>query len=194
MKTPLILSTVLSVAILSCAIPTAPTISDRALRIPLQRRSRNATDSSSVQSATGGRFLGGERVADLIHYTYECVFRFSTVLSLAHLSRQRFRKYTNSFTAYERNTGSRHPLDMRPRSSSISPSKRSSNGVVELSNQGADLWYGPITIGTPPQNFTGKTSLVVSRSSSRYLPLRSVDFDTGSADLCESLSLRINKL
>ncbi|KAH0833493.1 aspartic peptidase domain-containing protein [Lanmaoa asiatica] len=129
----------LSLAILAGAMPT---ISDRALRIPLHRRSLNAVDPTLVQSATSERFLGAQRVAQLISHTNE--------------------KYKNTLAAYERNTGSRHPLDTLSRFSSTRPSKRASNGTIALNNSQAIMWYGPLTIGTPPQRFTAKLSLSFS--------------------------------
>ena len=86
--------------------------------------------------------------------------------SFCLISRATFRKYANTLAAYEQNTGSRHPLDARSRSSSTGPSKRASSGTVDLRNQEADLWYGALSIGTPPQDFTGETSSIASGSSS----------------------------
>jgi hypothetical protein len=85
--------------------------------------------------------------------------------SLCLACRATFRKYANTLAAYERNTGSRHPLDTRSRTSSIGPSRRAISGTVDLRNQEAELWYGPISIGTPPQDFTSETSLIASGSS-----------------------------
>ena len=54
-----------------------PAISDRAFRIPLQRRSRNtAADPMLVESGTSERSLGAQRAAQLISYARECVFGF----------------------------------------------------------------------------------------------------------------------
>ena len=79
--------------------------------------------------------------------------------SLCSISRATFRKYANTLTAYEGNTGSRHPLDMRSRSSSTGPPKRASSGTVDRHNQEADL-YGARSIGMPPQDSRGETSSI----------------------------------
>ncbi|KAG2362905.1 aspartic peptidase domain-containing protein, partial [Suillus spraguei] len=70
------------------------------------------------------------------------------------------RKYSATMMAYQRNTGSPHPLSSRFHVRSVA--KR--NGNVLLVNYDADLWYGEIGVGTPPKTFT-------------------VVFDTGSSDL-----------
>jgi hypothetical protein len=54
------------------------------------------------------------------------------------------------FEAFERNTGSAHP--------SASQMKRSikRGNSDPLTDDDAQLWYGSITVGTPPVTFTGK--------------------------------------
>ena len=56
-------------------------------------------------------------------------------------------------TAYENNTGKPHPLSAGIKTSS----KRADSGGVPLTDYGAVLWYGPLSIGTPPKDFTGIT-------------------------------------
>ena len=48
--------------------------------------------------------------------------------------------------AYERNTGKQHPLSFR---------ERDNTGSIQLTDDDSDLWYGNISIGTPPVQFTG---------------------------------------
>jgi hypothetical protein len=54
--------------------------------------------------------------------------------------------------AYERNTGSPHPLI-----GGIVTSSKRDTGSVQLTDYYADLWYGTISIGTPAKSFTGVT-------------------------------------
>jgi hypothetical protein len=82
-------------------------------------------------------------------------------------------KYEMTMMAYERNTGHPHPLDTVSKASSTDLLKRASKGTIPLTNQGQYLWYGSLTIGTPPQDFTGRTltsvkstALIIRHSSS----------------------------
>lgn len=86
---------------------------------------------------------------------------FSVPSRLTLLNFRGFRKYETTFAAYERNTGSRHPLDTVTRSST-NTSKRATKGVVDLEDDDAVLYYGGVGIGTPPQEFPGKMSSIVS--------------------------------
>ena len=54
--------------------------------------------------------------------------------------------------AYEKNTGKPHPLA----SGIKTPSKRAT-GSDPLTDGDSFLWYGAISIGTPPMPFTGMT-------------------------------------
>ncbi|KAG8212929.1 aspartic peptidase domain-containing protein [Butyriboletus roseoflavus] len=148
MKSTLRLWIILLSAMSAGAIPA---VSNRALRIPLQRRSLNAVDLIPDQLNPSERFLGAKRVAQFISYARE--------------------KYIYTFAIYERNTGSRHPLDTLSRSSSTSRSKRASSGTIALGNQGQDAWFGDITMGTPSQSFqvipdTGSSDAWVIAASS----------------------------
>ncbi|KAH8986124.1 acid protease [Lactarius akahatsu] len=81
-----------------------------------------------------------------------------TVALVFRIFMGRLRKIQRGLEAFERNTGAAH--------SSASQLKRSikrDNGDP-LADFGHELWYGSITVGTPPVTYT-------------------VDFDTGSSDL-----------
>ena len=72
----------------------------------------------------------------------------------------------HTFAAYERNTGSRHPLDTLSNSSSVNQFKRASSNTIALDYKRPSFWFGEITIGTPSQSFRGKTSPTGFGSSS----------------------------
>jgi hypothetical protein len=63
------------------------------------------------------------------------------------------RKIHEGFVTYKRNTGSPHPL-----SRSIQLSGRASGGDP-LTDDNAQMWFGTISVGTPPKTFTGITFL-----------------------------------
>jgi cathepsin D len=80
--------------------------------------------------------------------------------------------------AYERNTGSPHPLI-----GGIITSSKRDTGSVPLIDYYADLWYGNISIGTPAKDFTGVTLFFPVQNWPSDLMSCTVDFDTGSSDL-----------
>ena len=80
--------------------------------------------------------------------------------------------------AYERNTGRPHPLD-----GGIITSSKRATGSDPLTDYYADLWYGTISIGTPPEDFTGVTLFSPIQNWPSDLVSYTVDFDTGSSDL-----------
>ena len=54
--------------------------------------------------------------------------------------------------AFEKNTGKTHSLATGIKTSK---SGKRSNGVIPLLNEGATLWFGNISVGTPPVKYTG---------------------------------------
>ncbi|KAI0315028.1 acid protease [Amylostereum chailletii] len=121
-------SPALVLAVLPALAAAAPATAPRiGVPIPIARR-------ASVRRAAG--------VADT------AALKANVQKSLAKLQR--------GFAAYERNTGTPHPL-----SKSI---RKRSTGADALTDGSEVLWYGQVAVGTPPVTYT-------------------VDFDTGSSDL-----------
>ena len=54
--------------------------------------------------------------------------------------------------AYKKNTGTPHPLSHAIKTSK---SDKRDTGTISLSNQSESMWYGTISIGTPPVDFNG---------------------------------------
>ena len=54
--------------------------------------------------------------------------------------------------AYEKNTGHPHPL-----SDGIKTSSKRATGSVPLIDYYSELWYGMMSIGSPPQHYSGMT-------------------------------------
>ena len=64
------------------------------------------------------------------------------------------RKIETGMVAYEKNTGSPHPLSG---GINLKTSSKRSTGSDPLIDDNSDLWYGTISIGTPPVRFAGMT-------------------------------------
>ncbi|KAJ8472586.1 hypothetical protein ONZ45_g16604 [Pleurotus djamor] len=73
-------------------------------------------------------------------------------------------KLNRGFAAFEKNTGSIHPNDSRNSTKRETDAGTGAEPLLEIQET---LWYGSITVGTPPSPFT----------------VSIVDFDTGSSDL-----------
>jgi cathepsin D len=95
----------------------------------------------------------------------------------AHLAAS-MAKINRGLAAYEKNTGSKHPLV------SNSTIDKRATGKDPLTDDSAQLWYGSISVGTPSKTYTGKLSYyfrILCDSITEICCL--VDFDTGSSDL-----------
>ena len=86
-------------------------------------------------------------------------------------------KIQEGFATYKGNTGVPHPL-----SGSTQLSGRAT-GSDRLTDDNAQLWFGTISVGTPPVSFTGITFLHDGSKPLTYPRHDTVDFDTGSSDL-----------
>ena len=80
--------------------------------------------------------------------------------------------------AYERNTGSPHPLV-----GGIKTSSKRNTGSDPLTDFYSALWYGTISIGPPAEVFTGENLFSPVQSWPSDPVSYAVDFDTGSSDL-----------
>jgi cathepsin D len=80
--------------------------------------------------------------------------------------------------AYESNTGSPHPL-----AGGIMPLSKRDTGSDPLTDSDNDLWFGTVSIGTPPKVFAGVTLFSPVQNWQIDLMPYTVDFDTGSSDL-----------
>lgn len=63
-----------------------------------------------------------------------------------------YRKIERGMAAYKKNTGKTHPLY-----SGIKMSSKRKTGSISLIDLYSDFWYGTISIGTPPVDYTGMT-------------------------------------
>ena len=63
-------------------------------------------------------------------------------------------KVQDGFSAYERNTGERHPLDRLP-----DLQGKRDMGSIPLTPADQQLWYGSISVGTPAKKFLGAPRL-----------------------------------
>ncbi|KAF8130229.1 hypothetical protein EV363DRAFT_1167979, partial [Boletus edulis] len=89
--------------------------------------------SMPFQLANGEQFLS---FANSMSYTHECVFCPLDRHSLCSVYLVTSSKYTNTFGAYERNTGSCHQLDTPRKSSSIGLSRHAASETNALTGQG----------------------------------------------------------
>lgn len=92
------------------------------------------------------------------------------------------RKIREGFATYKTNTGVPHPLSRGILSRGIQLSGRASGGDP-LTDDRAQLWFGTISVGTPPVSFTGITFLYDDSKPLTGPRHDTVDFDTGSSDL-----------
>ena len=80
--------------------------------------------------------------------------------------------------AYERSTSRPHPLV-----GGIITSSKRDTGSDPLTDYDTGMWFGTISIGSPPKDFTGATLFSPVRNWPSDLVSYTVDFDTGSSDL-----------
>lgn len=64
-------------------------------------------------------------------------------------------KYERGFAAYEKNTGSTHPLAFKNTS-------KHGTGNDASTGDNSQLWYGKISVGTPAVDYTGMFSYALN--------------------------------
>lgn len=101
-----------------------------------------------------------------------------------------YSKIQSGLAAFERNTGNVHPAASGFQGSFTANTKRAplekidsvvskrATAAEPLTDSDEDLWFGTITVGTPPQTFTGQ---FISVSAGFGVEFRfTVDIDTGT--------------
>ncbi|KAI0272442.1 hypothetical protein BC834DRAFT_347536 [Gloeopeniophorella convolvens] len=72
-------------------------------------------------------------------------------------------KVRNGFVAYERNTGSPHPL-----AADLRPLRKRGTGAIPLSQQRDAIWWGLLMLGRPPKPL--QWTLILGAATCSFLP------------------------
>lgn len=149
-------TSLVALAVLAAAVPQ-PVGQMNGVAIPIAKRSGLLNTDKSV-SITALR----SHVESTKAYVVYFLFFASTQTFIC-------RKVLNGLNNFQKNTGAPHP-------SVLKGTRRRGTGGDALTNNG-QLWYGTISVGSPPTTFTGELSCTVGECTSSFL---AVDFDTGS--------------
>ena len=128
--------------LLAMAVSFGGSRRSRGLSIPIHKRS-----APNAHGSVTPHLLQSNIQQSLALVDSALIMLYTSLIS--HLS-----KVQNGFSAYERNTGERHPLDMLP----YLQEKRDM-GSIPLAPADQQLWYGSISVGTPAKRFLGASRL-----------------------------------
>ena len=94
-----------------------------------------------------------------VHHSIAFVFSTISIRRITSNNRCVFRKFHRGFQAHQQNTGAPHPFAPK-----VKRSEKRDTGSEPLTklqlDLNATLWSGTISVGTPPQPFTGELSFL----------------------------------
>jgi cathepsin D len=134
-------TSIVALAVLTAAAPQ-PGVQNLGVAIPITKRS-GLTNADKSVNARALKY----HVASAKAYVVFFFLCFASIQAFLHS------KVLRGFKNFEQKTGGPHPAALKR-----TQIQSRATGADDLTNDNNQLWYGTISVGTPPKDFTGELS------------------------------------